>query len=182
MPKKVYDDAKLKAEALELRKQGLSYREIAKRLGCSVYKVHELISEYESPRSRLRQAAELAEKLEEIASRVEALSAKVSRLEASLSNVKPLEDITEKLSKLWEKVDWPFDRYSEIWNMSLSRAEYYMERCRYFDGTYCNRWYWKSRPSDLIEKYKLKAKEVGGKWYLQATPEFCLGCKGFKER
>jgi len=46
MPRKIYDDEKLKPEVLKLRRQGLSYGEIARRLGCIVYKVYELISEY----------------------------------------------------------------------------------------------------------------------------------------
>jgi orotate phosphoribosyltransferase-like protein len=44
MPKKKYDDQELKQKALELRKQGLSYREIAKKLNCSIFKVHEVLS------------------------------------------------------------------------------------------------------------------------------------------
>jgi orotate phosphoribosyltransferase-like protein len=44
MPKKKYNDEELKQKALELRKQGLSYREIAKMLNCSIFKVHELLS------------------------------------------------------------------------------------------------------------------------------------------
>jgi len=34
-----YDDDALRARALELWKEGLSYREIDRRLGCSTYKV-----------------------------------------------------------------------------------------------------------------------------------------------
>jgi DNA invertase Pin-like site-specific DNA recombinase len=45
MPKKKYNDQELKQKALELRKQGLSYREIAKKLNCSIFKVHEVLSE-----------------------------------------------------------------------------------------------------------------------------------------
>jgi DNA-binding CsgD family transcriptional regulator len=40
MPRKRYDDEALRARALELRSRGLSYREIARELGCSVFKVH----------------------------------------------------------------------------------------------------------------------------------------------
>jgi transposase-like protein len=40
MPRRRYDDEALRARALELRARGLSYREIARELGCSVFKVH----------------------------------------------------------------------------------------------------------------------------------------------
>jgi DNA-directed RNA polymerase specialized sigma24 family protein len=36
----------------------LSYREIARELSCSVFKVYQLISPYESPRSRIKQVLE----------------------------------------------------------------------------------------------------------------------------
>ncbi len=45
MPKKKYNDEELKQKALELRKQGLSYREIAKKLNCSIFKIHEVLAE-----------------------------------------------------------------------------------------------------------------------------------------
>jgi orotate phosphoribosyltransferase-like protein len=44
MPKKRYNDQDLKQKALELRNQGLSYREIAKKLNCSIFKIHEVLS------------------------------------------------------------------------------------------------------------------------------------------
>lgn len=100
--RKKYDDTKLKASALELRSQGYSYREIAKRLGCSVYKVHSLISDYESPKSRLKQAIELANKLEEISSRISTINTQISRLESSLSNIKQLESLTREVSEIRE--------------------------------------------------------------------------------
>jgi predicted transcriptional regulator len=62
-PKKRRDDEALRARALELRSRGLSYREIARELGCSVFKVYQLISPYESPRSRIREVHELATRL-----------------------------------------------------------------------------------------------------------------------
>jgi DNA-binding CsgD family transcriptional regulator len=54
MPRRKYDDEALRSRALELRAKGLSYREIARELGCSVFKVYHLISPYESLRSRVR--------------------------------------------------------------------------------------------------------------------------------
>jgi orotate phosphoribosyltransferase-like protein len=66
VPRKKYDDDALRQRALELRSKGLSYREIARELGCSVFKVHQLIAPYESPRSRIRQVHELATRVEEL--------------------------------------------------------------------------------------------------------------------
>ena len=37
MPRRKYDDEALRARTLELRSRGLSYREIARELGCSVF-------------------------------------------------------------------------------------------------------------------------------------------------
>ena len=73
MPRKRYDDDVLRARALELRSKGLSYREIARELGCSVFKVHQLISSYESPRSRIRQVVELAGRVEELSRKLREL-------------------------------------------------------------------------------------------------------------
>jgi len=48
----------------------LSYREIAREPGCGVFKVHQLISPYESPRSRIRQVLELATRVEELGRKI----------------------------------------------------------------------------------------------------------------
>ncbi len=51
MPKQ-YDKEKLREEALKLRAEGLSYRQIAERLGCSTYIVSQVLSEYEKERKK----------------------------------------------------------------------------------------------------------------------------------
>jgi len=84
MPRKKYDDDVLRQRALELRARGLSYREIARELGCSVFKVHQLISPYESPRSRIRQVVELATRVEELNRKIRDLEGLASRLEAAV--------------------------------------------------------------------------------------------------
>jgi predicted transcriptional regulator len=84
VPKKKYDDEALRARALELRSRGLSYREIARELGCSVFKVYQLISHYESPRSRVRQVHELATRVEELSRKIRDLEVLASRLEATV--------------------------------------------------------------------------------------------------
>jgi hypothetical protein len=72
VPKKKYDDEALRTRALELRAKGLSYREIARELSCNVFKVYQLISPYESPRSRIRQTVELSNRVKELSGRLEA--------------------------------------------------------------------------------------------------------------
>jgi len=84
VPKRRYDDEALRQRALELRSRGLSYREIARELGCSVFKVHQLIAPYESPRSRVRQVHELAGRVEELSRRLRDLEGLASRLEAAV--------------------------------------------------------------------------------------------------
>jgi predicted transcriptional regulator len=84
MPRRKYDDEVLRARALELRAKGLSYREIAWELGCSVFKVHQLISHYESPRSRVRQVQELATRVEELGRKLRELEVQVSRIKAAV--------------------------------------------------------------------------------------------------
>jgi transposase-like protein len=88
MPRKKYNDEELKQKAIDLRTKGYSYRAIAKTLGCSVYKIHDVIAPYENLNSRLRQAAELARK-------VEAMSDKVSRLESVIGLMKPLDELNK---------------------------------------------------------------------------------------
>jgi transposase len=90
MPRKKYNDEELKQKAIDLRTKGYSYRAIAKTLGCSVYKIHDLIAPFENLNSRLRQVAELARK-------VDAMSDKVSRLESVLMLMKPLEDVNRNV-------------------------------------------------------------------------------------
>jgi predicted transcriptional regulator len=84
VPKRRYDDDALRQRALELRSRGLSYREIARELGCSVFKVHQLISSYESPRSRIKQVQELTTRVEELNRKLRDLEVLASRLEATV--------------------------------------------------------------------------------------------------
>jgi transposase-like protein len=93
VPRRRYDDEALRQRALELRARGLSYREIARELGCSVFKVHQLISPYESPRSRIKQIVELAGRIEELSRKLRDLEGLASRLEAAVKppafNIEP---------------------------------------------------------------------------------------------
>lgn len=65
---------------MELRKQGLSYAQIAKRLGCSPGKVHQLIGPLESAQARLKQLAEIDRKIEELRSRLHSLASELDAI------------------------------------------------------------------------------------------------------
>jgi transposase-like protein len=84
MPKRRYDDEVLRARAFELRSKGLSYREIAREFSCSVFKVHQLTSPYESPKSGVRQVVELATRVEELSRKLRDPEVLASRLEATV--------------------------------------------------------------------------------------------------
>lgn len=74
MPIRKYDDKELRPKAVALRKQGLSYAQIAKRLGCSPGKVHQLIGPLESTQARLKQLAEIDRRIEGLRSRLSGLA------------------------------------------------------------------------------------------------------------
>jgi transposase-like protein len=122
MPRKRYDEA-LRARALELRSRGLSYREIARGLGCSVFKVHQLISPYESPRSRIRQVHELAARVDELDRKLRELESLALRLESTVKL--PAFNIEPDLQLLCR-------------NVMEARMEY--RPCKYMDSDgYCTR-------------------------------------------
>jgi len=123
MPRRKYDDEALRARALELRSRGLSYREIARELGCSVFKVYQLIAPYESPRSRIRQVVELATRVEELSRKLRDLEVLASRLG---STVKPPAFNIEPALQLLCR------------NVMEARMEY--RPCKYMDSDgYCTR-------------------------------------------
>jgi len=175
MPRKIYEDKRLKPEALRLRRQGLSYREIAEKLSYSVYKVHELISEHESPSSRLKQAAELADKLDGLASKLNALDTQVSKLQSFLSNVKMLRDLTGGVSKLRKEVESIDRRLKELadsinWIRTSAerrlREDY--DGCKWLDGSgYCICWLWHEK----VRGWNMKPDIEGGKNGLQVERE-----------
>jgi transposase len=123
VPRKKYNDEILRQRALELRSKGLSYREIARELGCSVFKVYQLISHYESPRSRIRQVHELAGRVEELSRKLGEIESLASRLEAAVKP--PAFNIEADLELLCEIAAYKF-------NMGV---------CANMDSEgYCNRW------------------------------------------
>jgi predicted transcriptional regulator len=189
MPKKKYDDEVLRARALELRSRGLSYREIARELGCSVFKVYQLISPYESPRSRIRQVLELTRVVDELSKRVGELNVKLSELEPRLSQLKPLEDMSKIVHDLKGSVDNLSTRILELedamdWvRRSVSRKLRGPSECMYIDRDgYCTLWYWEGR----VEGWDMKEGVSGGRkiYHLNVRkhPLICTSCPSYKPK
>jgi len=190
MPRKIYDDEKLRPEALKLRREGLSYREIAKRLGCSVYKVHELISEHESPSSRLRQVAELADKLDALASRLSELEAQISRPQSFLSNVEMLEGLADDVSRLRKeveilnrKLEVLVDNIGWIQGSVAMRLRDDQYGCKWLDGDgYCTCWSW----DEKIEGWNMRPYIVEGRTVyvlnVKKHPLICTACPSYGPR
>jgi len=81
MPKKRYDDEALRRKDLELRRLAMSYREIAKELGCSVYKAHQLISQAKKTSTMSSSIQRLAKDIRRLKSMVADQSIKIRDIE-----------------------------------------------------------------------------------------------------
>jgi len=190
MPRKIYDNEKLRPEALRLRRQGLSYRKIAKRLGCSVYKVHELISDHESPRSRLKQAIELADRLDALASKLKGLEEQISKLQSFLSNVKMLEGLAGEVLRLRKEVEilnWKLevlvDNIGWIQGSVAMRLGDDQYGCKWLDGDcYCTCWSW----DEKIEGWNMRPDIVEGRTVYRLNvkkhPLICTACPSYEPR
>jgi orotate phosphoribosyltransferase-like protein len=94
MPKKKYNDQELKQKALELRKQGLSYREIAKKLNCSIFKIHEVLAEkridLENEILTIKYNVDfiMENELPDIRKRIEEIRKRIEEIESELKTVR----------------------------------------------------------------------------------------------
>jgi transcriptional regulator with XRE-family HTH domain len=91
-------------KALELRRQGYSYREIAEKLGYSKSYIASLLSPYENPRSRAKQMIELADQVENLNKTVNELNKRLNELKSSLSEIKPLEELSRSNAELRREI------------------------------------------------------------------------------
>jgi len=178
MGRKRYDDEALRAKALELRREGLSYREIARRLGCSVYKVWELLSPHENIRSRIKQVAELAQKLDE-------LSKRVGEIEEMISRVGGLKDLAELSSRI-EELEMIVKRLKEKVAIANLSALYkvFDNPCRWIEGEYCTLMHLEKE--EVEEGWVVREDVVGGRVVYRLNvvdhPWLCLGCPFYQPR
>jgi transcriptional regulator with XRE-family HTH domain len=178
MGKKRYNDGVLRAKALELRREGLSYREIARRLGCSAYKVWELLSPHESVRSRIKQVAELAQKLDE-------LSRSVGEIEEKISRVRGLEELAELASRI-ERLERVVSMIEDDLVIMQFSALYkvFDNPCRWIEGEYCTLMYLEKEEVD--KGWVVKEDVVSGRVVYRLNvvdhPWLCLGCPFYQPR
>ena len=133
MPRKIYDDEVLRSKALELRGRGLSYREIARELGCSVYKVHELLSPVESPKSRIKQVVELSKKVEELGRAVADFESKFNELKSILSEVRPSLELIKEVSEIKRRLSSLEEELRIAEEFARVRVEDEEMRCGWLD-------------------------------------------------
>jgi transposase len=204
MPRRKWDEEELREKVLELRRQGKSYREIARELGCSVFTVSKILSPFENPQSRLKQAAELAVRVGELSKGVEELAKKLEEYRSRLGGLRPIEElrgwlsrIDERLSKVEASVKALKAEVREVASRvdSLDDKMGWVERsvarrlrddwagCRYIDEEgYCTYWglYSKVEGWDMREGFR--EGRVIYHLNVRKHPLICTACPSYERR
>jgi predicted transcriptional regulator len=188
MPKKIYDDEELKKKGLELRKKGMSYRQIAKELGCSLTKIYYVLSPFE-PKNKLKEAIELAEKVNFLSRKIDELNNKLSNIESKEIS---LNDINEEIKELKRSFQSIFSRLNEISSdfyllkhLLVRNVKHRIEgesKCEYIDEEgYCKAWKYNIR----LNKNMKEINENGKKAYLlnvKEVPYSCIFCPEYRPK
>lgn len=87
---------------MALREKGYSYRQIAKELDCSLFKVSQLISDVEQPESRLKKLVEIDGRIKNLNSNLNSLADSVADINRKMPNIQHVESILEHFSKAEE--------------------------------------------------------------------------------
>jgi transposase len=197
MPRRKWDEEELREKVLGLRRQGKSYREIARELGCSVFTVSKVLSPFENPQSRLKQTAELAMRVEELSKGVEELAKR-------LEGLRPIEGLRGWLSKMEErllKVEGSIKALrAEVKEVasrvgSLDDKVGWIERgvsrrlrddwigCKYMDEEgYCTCWLWYSKVEGWDMKEGFKEGKIVYHLNVKKHPLICTACPSYKCR
>jgi predicted transcriptional regulator len=186
MPRRRYDDEVLRSKALELRGRGLSYREIAKELGCSVYKVHELLSPIESPKSRIKQVIELSKKVEELGRAVADFESKFNELKSVLSEVRPSLELVKEFSEIKRRLSSLEEELRVVEEFARVRVEDEDLRCYWVDegGGVCLLYYC-SEGEPGCEKVVEKVDGEEMIFYfpnVRKHPLICVACPFYKPK
>jgi transposase len=208
MPKRKWDEGELRRRVLELRMQGKSYREIAREIGCSVFTVSKVLSPIENPRSRLRQVAELAVRVEELSKSIDELTKELEGCRSRLSELKPVEELRGWLSKIDERLSKVEGSIKELRAEveevagrvdSLDEKMGWIERsaalrlegdkcCKYIDKDgYCMCWALSGKVEGWdVRRYLLVDRALRGKvvYHLNVKrhPLICVACPSYKPK
>ena len=173
MPRKKYNDEELLIKAMELREKGMSYREIARELGCSVYKVHSILVGRGGQRAR-----EDAGRIAELSSKLDELGARIDELERRLAVLAGLEGTVKELGK--EVVALRLGMQFILLG-ATRRVKKNSLRCKWIDSEgYCTLWYWSKR----AEGWDMKDSIVNGRrvWLVNVVkhPLVCAACPSYE--
>ena len=176
------DDDELTRRALELRSNGLSYREIGKKLGRSSYKAWELVSPYESHQPKITQVAELGKRIDELNTKINELTKVADDISAQLKKVKTLKDLNERmlqvddeLTRLKESVDF----LDESARLRVANLEGGCERIDK-DG-FCTFWKWENEWGTNMRKSNYEG-EVTYEMNVNEHPLICTACPKYERR
>lgn len=167
---------------LNLRRQGYSYRQIAENVGCSVYKVYEVVSQYENPRSRIKQVIVLADRVNELAKKIEELAGKANEIEARINEIvariNELSKDTELPSKL-DEIRKTLEEFNRDIYLIKRRARWKRNHCIYYgeDG-YCYLWRFSKPIKGLDMKKDGEVYRINVKKHVM----HCAACTHFQER
>jgi transposase len=204
MPKRKWDEEELRKKVLELRRKGKSYREIAREIGCSVFTVSKVLSPFENPQSRLKQATELAVRVEELSKSIDELAEKLEGCRSRLEGLKPVEELRSWLSRIEEglskvessikelraevkgvasHVDSLDDKVGWIERSAALRLRDDLFGCKYTDEDgYCMRWHWQSRVEGWDMRRDLVIDRVVYRLNVKKHPLICTACPSYEPR
>jgi predicted transcriptional regulator len=186
MPKKKYNDEELKKKGLELRKKGMSYRQIAKELGCSLTKIYYVLSPFE-PKNKLKEAIELAEKVNFLSSKIDELNNKLSIVESKeiiLNDInKEIKELKRSFQSILSQLNKTSSDFYQLKYLLIRNVKNRIEgkyRCEYINEEgYCGAWKYDIK----FNKNMKLINENGKKAYLlnvKKIPDACIFCPVYK--
>jgi len=187
MPKKIWDEKDLLPKVLELRKMGLSYREIAREIGCSTYTVWKIIkgSKHEKVREETRST-----EVDELVKKIRELEVRIEKIEEGFRMIKEIsEELSNTIKELLSNIVKGFSGLSYlIANLKLLMigGELRIREgglCIHVDEKgYCSYWFWRKK----LEGYDMKEVIESGerRYYLNVKKHYsiCITCPYYRPR
>ncbi|MEM2030322.1 MAG: hypothetical protein QXV35_03175 [Archaeoglobaceae archaeon] len=177
MPVKIYDNEELAEKAKELRQRGYTYAEIARELGCSVYKAWTLLEDQRRVNSKKAILQELSKSIEELCGEFvetkKSIEDEVEELKKAIEearkSVAEFESKKSEIDQIIEKMKntEAFIAKNHIETLSWLRATLIhagkkkSEECMHRNGEVCGKWIFHEEDQNHFsltkegEKYRL---------------------------